>query len=298
MANKKFSDFTQKTSTADVDFVVGYDGSDNVRISPSNLTADSVPLSGGTMTGDLVIEKSSYGGVARLQATGSYPQNGRLLFGTDPAGSAAVELKINPLDAQLEIRYGLMGANIIELRLGNTYFNKPLRIGADASANELDDFEQGTFTPSFDIAGGSVTASYSNRRKAFYTKVGKMVTVWMEFETNNLSLTGGTGNAQITGLPFTVGGADCCPIYIYPSGGTVTNLNYVNWNANSNISNAADVIPTAIPNTTYAELKYITHGNFYATMQSLTGTEAFRVHTSPTPAANAFAVTLTYYTDQ
>tara|TARA_R100000900_G_scaffold58259_1_gene47094 strand:- start:90 stop:1790 length:1701 start_codon:yes stop_codon:yes gene_type:complete len=38
MANKKFSQFDLKTSTANVDFVVGYDGTDNVRISPSNLT--------------------------------------------------------------------------------------------------------------------------------------------------------------------------------------------------------------------------------------------------------------------
>ena len=37
MANKKFSDFTLKTDTANVDFLVGYDGSDNVRIAPSNV---------------------------------------------------------------------------------------------------------------------------------------------------------------------------------------------------------------------------------------------------------------------
>ncbi|QDP54284.1 MAG: hypothetical protein Unbinned5434contig1000_31 [Prokaryotic dsDNA virus sp.] len=38
MANKKFSDFTLKTDSADVDFVVGYDGTDNVRIAPSDLS--------------------------------------------------------------------------------------------------------------------------------------------------------------------------------------------------------------------------------------------------------------------
>jgi hypothetical protein len=39
MANKKFSEFTLKTDSANVDFVVGYDGSDNVRIAPSNLSS-------------------------------------------------------------------------------------------------------------------------------------------------------------------------------------------------------------------------------------------------------------------
>ncbi len=38
MANKKFSEFDLKTDSANVDFVVGYDGTDNVRISPSNLS--------------------------------------------------------------------------------------------------------------------------------------------------------------------------------------------------------------------------------------------------------------------
>lgn len=37
MANKKFSEFTLKTDPADVDFLVGYDGTDNVRIDPSNI---------------------------------------------------------------------------------------------------------------------------------------------------------------------------------------------------------------------------------------------------------------------
>ena len=41
MANKKFSEFTLKTDPADVDFLVGYDGTDNVRIDPSNLGGGS-----------------------------------------------------------------------------------------------------------------------------------------------------------------------------------------------------------------------------------------------------------------
>jgi hypothetical protein len=40
MANKKFSDFTLKTDPANVDFLVGYLGSDNVRIDPDNIVAD------------------------------------------------------------------------------------------------------------------------------------------------------------------------------------------------------------------------------------------------------------------
>ena len=39
MANKKFSDFDLKTNSADVAFVVGFNGTDNVRIAPSDLSS-------------------------------------------------------------------------------------------------------------------------------------------------------------------------------------------------------------------------------------------------------------------
>lgn len=49
MANKKFSDFQLETTQANVSFLVGYDGADNVRIAPSNLSAG---MSSFTLTGD------------------------------------------------------------------------------------------------------------------------------------------------------------------------------------------------------------------------------------------------------
>jgi len=57
MANLKFSQFTEQADPANVQFLVGYNGSDNVRIATSNVADLSayLPLAGGTMTGDLVI---------------------------------------------------------------------------------------------------------------------------------------------------------------------------------------------------------------------------------------------------
>jgi len=46
MANKKFSDFDLKTDPANVDFLVGYDGTDNVRIDPDNLGGGATDLNG------------------------------------------------------------------------------------------------------------------------------------------------------------------------------------------------------------------------------------------------------------
>jgi len=60
MANLKFSQFTEQSDPANVQFLVGYNGSDNVRIAPSNVADLSayLPLAGGTMTGTLAISSN------------------------------------------------------------------------------------------------------------------------------------------------------------------------------------------------------------------------------------------------
>ena len=69
MANKKFSEFVLKTSTSDVSHIVGYNGAENVQITPANFvtgggTGVFLPLAGGTMTGNTTHNdnvKSIYG---------------------------------------------------------------------------------------------------------------------------------------------------------------------------------------------------------------------------------------------
>ena len=71
--------------------------------------------------------------------------------------------------------------------------------GDTAAANALDDYEEGTFTPT--IAGSTTagTATYSVQN-ARYTKIGRQVSCQID-----LAFSGGTGTGdlQISGLPFT-----------------------------------------------------------------------------------------------
>ena len=85
MANKKFSEFTVKTSTSDVDFVVGYDGTDNVRITPANLTGGGGASSLNGLTDCLVDTDSLYVGEVPAGLSGN-PQANTIL-GID-AGNA------------------------------------------------------------------------------------------------------------------------------------------------------------------------------------------------------------------
>ena len=73
-----------------------------------------------------------------------------------------------------------------------------------AGANDLDDYEEGTWTPGISFGGGTTGITYGTQTGS-YTKVGRLVTCF-----GNLTLTAkgsSTGQARITGLPFTaVGG--------------------------------------------------------------------------------------------
>jgi hypothetical protein len=74
----------------------------------------------------------------------------------------------------------------------------PATQSASTDANTLDDYEEGTWTPSFTGTTTAGSGSYSFQAGS-YTKVGRLVTIY-----GGMQFTGGTGtgNLQISGLPF------------------------------------------------------------------------------------------------
>lgn len=85
MANKKFSDFDLKTNSSDVAFVVGFNGTDNVRITPANLTGGGGASDLNGLTDCLVDTDSLYVGESPGSLSGN-PQ-GNTVLGID-AGNA------------------------------------------------------------------------------------------------------------------------------------------------------------------------------------------------------------------
>ena len=71
--------------------------------------------------------------------------------------------------------------------------------GDTAAANALDDYEEGTWTPTIDIGGLTTGITYS-QQKGVYTKVGDVVTVgcWILLSNKGSA----TGTVRIDGLPF------------------------------------------------------------------------------------------------
>tara|TARA_Y100000114_G_scaffold15312_1_gene12420 strand:- start:26 stop:2797 length:2772 start_codon:yes stop_codon:yes gene_type:complete len=78
-----------------------------------------------------------------------------------------------------------------------------ITFGSDtAAANELDDYEEGVFTPSLEFGGATTGITYSSMRGGSYTKIGRQVTVNFGFTLTSKG--SASGDATLAGLPFAV----------------------------------------------------------------------------------------------
>ena len=120
-----------------------------------------------------------------------------------------------------------------------------ISFAADSSATDmtselLDDYEEGTFTPTFNgTAGGASGVSYTSRL-GWYEKIGNQVTCHILLDSASMTSVP-SGGATVTGLPFTsvnvtaryhsvnVGYCNYWASTEAPSGGYVTaNTTYIN----------------------------------------------------------------------
>jgi hypothetical protein len=116
---------------------------------------------------------------------GANDMPGRIVLSTTAAGASSPTERMR-ITSTGQVR--LAGAGIT--------FN-----GDTAAANELDDYEEGTFTPTIEGTTTAGTATYT-RQAGVYTKVGRQV--FYAIDVIYASGTG-TGDLRIAGLPFTSG---------------------------------------------------------------------------------------------
>ena len=109
---------------------------------------------------------------------------------TKVIGAGAEGLTLSTTDLKIDSGDLLFGTSAKGVVVGAT---------SNTDANTLDDYEEGTFTPSAQGASTAGTVSHSSTPLGRYTKIGKNVTVFMQL---NFSLSGESGLLRITGLPF------------------------------------------------------------------------------------------------
>lgn len=86
---------------------------------------------------------------------------------------------------------------------------------ASTDVNTLDDYEEGTWTPSLSFGGGSTGITYSSRTGT-YIKIGRSVTVFVDISLSNKGVS--SGIATITSLPFAYSILPCVGTICFYSG--------------------------------------------------------------------------------
>jgi hypothetical protein len=82
-----------------------------------------------------------------------------------------------------------------------------LGVTSPSASNLLDDYEEGTFTPTLEASNGDSSVTYTQQH-GFYTKVGNLVSISIRLSASASS--DGTGTfIEIGGLPFEYSGNRC-----------------------------------------------------------------------------------------
>ena len=166
-----------------------------------------------------------------LEAAAS--NRGSLLFYVSDTVSTAERARI---DSNGNLLVGVVTTNanggVLQLKSGITF---PATQVAATDVNTLDDYEEGTFTPTI-VGGTTAGVGVYSIQNGNYTKVGNLVTFRLYVNTSSHT---GTGATLIYGLPFTSNGTGnqlySASITVI-SGLTMTALNYPTAYINNNVT--------------------------------------------------------------
>jgi hypothetical protein len=156
--------------------------------SPSSAGTMPAFTLGGTVTAN---GQSFSGTIANLGSVTTVDINGGTVDGAVIGGASAAAGSFTTLNAS-----GLISANGGQIAF-------PASQAASADANTLDDYEEGTWTPTFTfVTPGNLSVTYSVRT-GVYTKIGRLVAANWVVASSAFTHTTASGNASISGFPFT-----------------------------------------------------------------------------------------------
>ena len=213
MANKKFSEFTLKTDPANVDFIVGYEGTDNVRIDPANLGGGAGLVSGtgsDSMASDSSLTPS--GNPAIASGTRS------IALGADsPFGGTNAQCEANSSDA-IAIGTSAFASGTNSVSIGNiaksrassiSIGNNSGRYASSGSSNVRIGTSSGLFSCASSVYIGAYSGSNANNGN-FNAGVGAD-TLKATTGDNNAAIGYQAGETLSTGSNNTLIGANSAP---------------------------------------------------------------------------------------
>lgn len=152
--------------------------------------------------------------------------------------------------------------------------------GDTATANALNDYEEGTWLPTleFQTAGSTATVANSVYTTGSYTKIGQAVTV--QFNITGITFGNGTGYVRFLGLPFTPNGISAYAGKNQASSGHLTAANTAS--SYSNVLKIYGVNPIQL---------------WYSLDAGTTGFQQMTNSNASTVAPNSINGSFTYYTN-
>ena len=173
-------------------FKVADDG--NVKIGAINGSAPDKTLVVEGVGAEVVINDTDSTDTPRLRLRESGTTSGTVY--TDASSmyfstGSTDRVRISSLDGRIIVPGGI--------QLGTADFT-------DANVNTLEDYEEGTWTPSYFMSTTDFTSITMDTLSATYTKIGDIVMIQGWIRTDDVDATGAAGQLRISGLPFAISG--------------------------------------------------------------------------------------------
>ena len=154
---------------------------------------------------DLGVPSDSTVSLAKLTATGT--KNSTTFLRGDNTFATAGLTGVTTDSGNVTITDG-------NLTFGGAGHGVHLGVTSATAANLLDDYEEGTFTPTFVNQSGGEASNYTNNSTGSYIKIGKMVYANVSWNMGTISTGPGSLYAGIGGFPFVSDvSAGGCPWY-------------------------------------------------------------------------------------
>ena len=135
-----------------------------------------------------------------------------------------------------------------------------LGVTSGNSANLLDDYEEGTWTPTYTTDGTGFGAITHDIQDGKYTKIGRTVTLTCRLRTSSVTHGSVSGSLSVSGAPFT------------PASGSGLNLYWVGFNSSFQSSQAPNVVRVS-EGITNMELYELPSAGGYSFNDALAGTD-------------------------
>ena len=162
-------------------------------------TGGNISVTGSLNVSDDSTTRTNLGlGTMATQNANAVAITGGTINTVQPASGQSLTIKDEDGNTAITIGTDNTAAGYLSLNFGSYHGGSGGAGSGSLTANTLDDYEEGTWTP---VLSAGFTTTGTVTVSGGYTKIGRTVTCWFRIDASTIS----GSNARITGQPFTIG---------------------------------------------------------------------------------------------